>query len=240
MQIEKKLILCSILAISIGIATITPLAYFMSAKAQTFDEPWFNVNVPYAYFKANSTGNMYQSTNSIVLNATINSDAISQHTDARLEYFDFKLYSDQLSLANATFYLGMNSSAVEDPTALFAFSREDWFNSTAFGAGVYVTNLTGPLRLMGTGGSVSYVGEDSNWVNEQFGEILSTMENADKIYLDVCRLGYVTFDGNNTVVTLASNQVLQHLELTKTGDAFTYGDPATVRDQFFALPEPQY
>jgi hypothetical protein len=240
MQIEKKLILCSILAIAIGIASVAPLSFFMNVKAQTFDEPWFDITVPYAYFKANATDKLYQSTTSIVIQPTINQDALSQHTDARIEYFEFEIYSDQLQLSNATYYLGINSSAVEDPSSLFAFSRENWFNSSAFGAGCYVTNLTEPLHLMGTGGSVCYGFDDSSWINKNFGTILSTMENAQTIYLDVRRLGYVTFDGNNTVVTLASNQTIQHLELTKTGDAFTYGDPATVRDQFYSLPEPKY
>jgi hypothetical protein len=240
MQIEKKLIACSILAIAIGIATVVPLAFFMNVKAETYDEPWFNVEVPYAYFKANATDNFYQSTTSIVIQPTINHDALSHQTDARIEYFEFTIYSDTIQLSNATYTLAINSSAVEDPTSLFEFSRENWFNSSAFGAGCYVTNLTEPLHLMGTGSSVSYGFEDSSWINKNFGAILSTMENAQTIYLDVRRLGYVTFDGNNIVVTLASNQVIQHLEMTKTGDAFTFGDPASVRDQFYSLPEPQY
>ena len=171
---------------------------------------------------------------------TITIDAIREYSDARIEYFVFEINSDNLQLANATYHIGVNSAAVEDPTSLFTFSRENWFNSTAFGAGSYVTNLTEPLRLMGTGGSVTYVGEDSNWMNEQFGEILATMESANTIYLSVRRLGYVTFDGNNTVVTLASSEVIQYLELTKTGDAFTFGNPAAVQDQISSLPEPQY
>jgi hypothetical protein len=51
MQIEKKLILCSIIAISIGIAAVAPVAYFMNtpqASAQTIDNPWFNLNLSYA------------------------------------------------------------------------------------------------------------------------------------------------------------------------------------------------
>ena len=243
MQIEKKLILCSILAISIGIAAIVPVAYFMNntASAQTIDDPWFNVSVPYAYFKANTTDNFYQSNTAIILQPTINNDAISQQTDARIEYFVFDLFNEQgLQLANATFFIGMNSSAIGDPASLFTFSRENWFNSSAFGSGCYLTNFTEPVRLMGTGGSVVYGYGDSNAIKEKFGAVLATMENAQTIYLDVRRLGYVTFDGNNTIVTLAGDQVTQHLELTKTGDSFTYGNPAAVRDQFFSIPEPQY
>ena len=53
---EKKVITLSVIALMIGIATIVPLAFFMSARAETvFDKPWFNFNVPYAYLKANTT-----------------------------------------------------------------------------------------------------------------------------------------------------------------------------------------
>src|SRR5665647_1730310 len=54
MKLEKKLILCSILAIAIGIATVAPLAFFMSpAKAQTdtTDQPQFSFDLPYAYVR---------------------------------------------------------------------------------------------------------------------------------------------------------------------------------------------
>ena len=59
MQIEKKLILCSILAITIGIATIIPLEYLMNAEivaAAPNAEPWFNVNVPYTYVNLDQSG----------------------------------------------------------------------------------------------------------------------------------------------------------------------------------------
>ncbi|NLF88115.1 hypothetical protein GX563_04745, partial [Candidatus Bathyarchaeota archaeon] len=59
MQIEKKLILCSILAISIGIAAIIPLQYLMNTKTASAlpnVEPWFNPNIEYAYCNPNESG----------------------------------------------------------------------------------------------------------------------------------------------------------------------------------------
>jgi hypothetical protein len=248
MQIEKKLILCSILAVAIGIAAVVPVAYFMNAKsntifatAETLDKPWFDISVPYAYFKANTTDNFYQSSTAIILQPTINNDVVSQQTDARIEYFVFDILNEQgLQLANATFSIGTNSSTIGDPSSLFTFNRENWFNSSAFGSGYYLTNLTGPVRLLGTGGSVICGYGDSNEIKEKFGAVLATMENDQTIYLEARRLGYVTFDGNDTIVTLAGDQIIQRLELTKTGDSFTYGNPAAVRDQFYSIPEPQY
>jgi hypothetical protein len=76
---------------------------------------------------------------------------------------------------------------------------------------------------------MAYYTEDDNWNwrNSSSGAEFANSENVNTIYIDVRRLGYVTFDGNNTIVTLADNLVIQHLELLKNGDAFTYGVPPT-------------
>jgi hypothetical protein len=243
MQIEKRLIACSILALAIGIAAIAPLVFFMNAKAETFDDPWFNVSVPYAYFKINSTSHSYQTTSAIALNCTVNADAIRQHTDARVEYFEFQIYSAQGQIANVIYFLATNSSKVEDPVSMFAFSRENWFNSTAGGGGYFVTNFTVPLPLMRTGEAESYYDDDGNWISTRFGKTLIEVENTNTLYLDVRRLGYVTFDGNNTIVTLADNQAIQHLELVRNGDAFTYGDApgeSMLTPGELPFPEPQH
>ena len=85
MQIEKKIIICSILAISIGIASIAPLA-FLSVKAETtVNEPWFNVVVPYAYCTPNNNGanftmKTYGSMIDAIANFTLTPDALK---DAR-------------------------------------------------------------------------------------------------------------------------------------------------------------
>src|SRR5665647_2858518 len=105
MQIEKKLILCSILAISIGIATIAPLAYFMSTvKAQTDEAaPWFNVEVPYAVYTANLTDSpveypdglgsrmTYTTAHDIKFNFTVNPKAEPNLDGARAEYFELQI-----------------------------------------------------------------------------------------------------------------------------------------------------
>jgi len=52
MKLEKKLIACSILALIIGVSSVLPLTFLMSAtaKADTSNEPWFSINMPYAYW----------------------------------------------------------------------------------------------------------------------------------------------------------------------------------------------
>ncbi len=52
MKLEKKLIACSIIALIIGVSSVFPLAFFMTAtaKADTINEPWFSIDMPYAYW----------------------------------------------------------------------------------------------------------------------------------------------------------------------------------------------
>jgi hypothetical protein len=235
MQIEKKLILCSVLAVAIGIAGIVPVAYFMNTKsgsiyatAETLDKPWFNISVPYAYFKQQSNDTTYSASDAVAINTTINADVISQSTDARVEYFEFRFYTAQgTSIANVTYQLSVNSSAVSNPLMAFSFNRDNWFNSTAGGSGMCITNLTATRSLDRTGNSEICTSDDNSYITERFGQLINQVQESSTIYLDVLRVGYVTFYGNNTTVTLADNPLIQHLEMTKKGDAFTYGEVPT-------------
>ncbi|MCL2643319.1 MAG: hypothetical protein FWD52_07410 [Candidatus Bathyarchaeota archaeon] len=103
MKIEKKTIALCIFALAIGIATIVPLTYIapkMSATAQ--NNPWFNIDILYA----NTLPNTYNK-DSITINAAVNftitPDAINlKGADAKIEVFNFHIYSDQTSIINLT------------------------------------------------------------------------------------------------------------------------------------------
>jgi hypothetical protein len=110
-MIEKKLILCAILAITIGIATIVPLEYLMSApvaKADV-DQPWFNANVTYAYVNLDqSGGNSTASWDGVDVNGLANftltpAGMALQGADAKIEYYQFQISSDQGPIANITY-----------------------------------------------------------------------------------------------------------------------------------------
>ena len=49
------------------------------------------------------------------------------------------------------------------------------------------------------------------------------LRNATTLYIDVTKICTVTVTGNITVTTPGSNQILQHIELTNTGNGFLYG-----------------
>lgn len=233
MKLEKKLIACSILAIAIGIATIVPLAFLMSpAKAQTtLDMPWFNLNVPYVYWTANTseggatyiTGpGTFGEAFKIALNLTASPDvAKSTLPGARIEYYQMQVYSDQGQIANLTYYFGVNCTGSVDPSSTFSFARANWFNTTTIALAGFMPNFNGTLNpsLSTTEGGIV-----SSTVGNSFGvpkEILN-LQNAQVLYIDVRRLGYVTFNGNSTVVTLSDSGIDQHMELTKYGDGFLY------------------
>jgi hypothetical protein len=44
----------------------------------------------------------------------------------------------------------------------------------------------------------------------------------ETLYIDVSKVCIVTVKGNVTVTTPASSNIIQHMELTKTNDGFTY------------------
>jgi len=244
MKIEKKLIAFSVIAITIGIASIVPLAFFMSSvKAQTTDDvPWFNFDVVYASWNATSKDGAigylegigpvydlvsYSSTYLVLLNYSVNPDAIDILDNARVEYYQLQVYSDLGQIENVTYYFGANCKGDFDPTSSFIFARDDWFNTTTSGGGTFIIKFNGTLAdclasglgLCGIGGSSS----SNSFGNTTLPEEFLNIQNANKLYIDVRRLGSVTFEGNSTIITRASNEVIQHIELTKSGDQFVYG-----------------
>ena len=131
------------LIITIGIVTIVPLAFTMNntAKAHLFiDDSWFNINVPCAYFNADVTYDVtyysrsasryftydlyYRSAAIIAIQPSINPAALDKATDARIEYFECAVYTNELTLSKQYFYLTMNSSNVAGSDALFSFANK--------------------------------------------------------------------------------------------------------------------
>ena len=122
--IEIKLILCAILAITIGIATIVPMEYLMTVQAQAEAEiaqaqekanavacvqasvqPMFNdLNVTYAYsnpdrISLNDTMTLHGATIEAVVNFTLATDAL-KNADAQIEYYKFAVSSNQGQIFN--------------------------------------------------------------------------------------------------------------------------------------------
>lgn len=226
MQIEKKLILCSILAVAIGIAAIAPAAYFMNTAVSaqsTEDKPWFNLNINYATAGITNPFGEDIATYQVSYNYTVNPDAVDTKVGGRIEYYRLQVYSDKTQLVNTTAYLAVNCSEYLDRDAI-AFERKGWFNTSGLASvGSFSLNFTGTLDFAGAGASFGTTAKD-NPLNEKSGaQQLQDVQDAQTIYVDVYRIAYITCSNNSTTVHLANDEVIQHVELTKNGDQFVYG-----------------
>ena len=254
--LEKKLIISITLIITIGIATIVPLAFIMNntAKAHLFiDDSWFNINVPCAYFNADVTYDVtyysrpasryftydlyYRSAAIIAIEPSINPVALDKATDARIEYFECVVYTNELTLSKQYFYLTMNSSNVAGSDALFSFANKylenfnpDFsINPSGYGyGGMSVDDLEKPMPIWM---AIDYQNFGQNkTLNKNYLNVLDVIENTPTIYLDITRIGYVSVINTGTVTIVKDNTLIQHLEMKNTGDGFMLGNPANVVD----------
>ena len=246
MKIEKKLIACSILALIIGVSSVLPLMFLMSAtaKAETSPEPWFSVDMPYAYWMTKDGPIDYSSnplfpddlfddfgdlneTNSvseqhhIVLNFTLNVDTAKQPVDARLEYYQIDVSSDKEFIETKHWVIGTYNNSSFNVSSLltdFHFMRGEWFDSDTFD----------PMKDGGGGGllrpnwasglSILWPGGGSSCATIGHSNVVSALREAETVVLSLYRIGGVTFSGNSTEVTLANKELINQIQLEKYGE----------------------
>ena len=229
-MIEKKLILCGVIAIAIGIATILPLEYMMSAEAQanaqlTDIEPWFNVNVSYAYCNpdatsVNSTMSLYGASIEAVANFTLTPNAL-KNADAQIEYYQFAVSSDQGPIVNMGYYVSVEKQGITigaSGNGTIYFANGLTYNGPASNGGQCLI-----YDLWGSNYTMGYV---SNYILGTANDVpkaVTDLRNAQTLYIDVSKICTVTVNGNVTITTPASNEVIKHIELTKTGNGYVYG-----------------
>jgi hypothetical protein len=234
MIFEKKSIIFSILALIIGISSIIPAGYFLltTAKAETPDEPWFCVHVPYAYLVAkNGTFDDYEYpdyvyTNEtdvesvghlVLLNFTLATSIKNVEADARIEYFLIELRSENGVIMNDFAFVGTNSDS-SFGFGDFHFSRDGWFDtSNMSGGGLLKYNWTDGDSILwpSSGGSTGTIMEDS---------AVSKIMQAEELFITVYRLGWVTFSANSTLVTLSHDEVVSQIQLQKYGEGWLFND----------------
>jgi hypothetical protein len=264
-MIEKKLILCGILAIAIGVASIIPLEYMMAAQkqanAETTFTPWFNENVTYAYVNLDQSGsNSTASWDGVELNGLANftltpAGMALQGADAKIEYYQFQISSDQGPIANITYAvtltieeLGFHGAINNIPGipggGFMAITGYGPGNSFTFANGVtyngipnyngYSGGSTGLDVLVGNNSSLpegatnqtstqGFIDSYLAGYNGNQSQVVAELRNAKTLTIDVSRILSVSYNGNVTISTPSSNQVLQHIVLTKEGNAFIYG-----------------
>lgn len=240
MKIEKKLIACSIIAVIIGISSVFPLAFIMSATADTTDKPWFSIDMTFAYW-VTSNGTLpepdhYVNATDYVkcqhklgLNTTLNVDTTNEASDGRVEYYKIEVSSDQGLIQTLMYFVGTNSNSSFSITNIvdgMHFSSEDWFDTDEFvsGGGSIVSNWTTgssdglPLSfLCGTEESTS---EESN-----IGQRITQLGEAQTITITIYRVGWATFTGDSITFTSANNEVVDQIQLEKYGEeGWLYND----------------
>ncbi len=253
-MIEKKLILCGILAITLGIAAIVPLEYMMSAQAQENAQQAnaaqqanteipnvqplvSDVNITYAYcnpnkISSNDTSTLYGASIEVVANFTLNPDAL-KNADAQVEYYKFAVSSDQGPIINLGYYIVLEGKSamvtvtgIGGPEGTINFANGLTFNGPSnagqginFGSGGQDINY----GQFPTNYTIGYV---SNWIlgsdPNNLPQAAAELRSAQTLYIDVSKLCTVTVNGNVTVTTPASNQILQHITLTNLGSGFGF------------------
>jgi hypothetical protein len=239
MKIEKKIVALCMCALVIGIATALPLTYFTPriVSAQNSD-PMFDIRPEFVYFYANVVDDVYQCAIGVGFTPLIDFDTFNPHTVAKIEYYEFVYYTDNQELGRTSHFIGANYSYVDDESIqnFSSFSRATWFennfertcyghwnnaDSALFHGGVTASIMGGLNHL----GFAEFEYDDNEPLKETNSAILMALENKQTIYMDAIRVGYTTFDDNNNIIVAYTNDpIIQRLELTKNGDAYTFGN----------------
>ncbi|MDR2707901.1 MAG: hypothetical protein LBB87_04070 [Nitrososphaerota archaeon] len=276
---RKKLITSIALVITIGIATIIPLAFFMSGtntvKAQqSVTDSLFNIDIPCAYYNADVTYNVeinsmidgrhsvfdawYRDAAVIAVQPSINYDALDNDTVARIEYFEYTVYTDNLQLQKSYSYFAFNEKAFDQyndgPSAYFAMNyytenmRSHLRDGDYFG-GFSVTDPEDPMIVWVAGNHANRGYGADETIDETYRNILAEVESTQTIYLDIRRVAYVSISVDGTMMVVEDNKIIQHLELTKNDEGFMFGTPADIpvevysgrqREYYFGLPTIPY
>jgi hypothetical protein len=228
MKIEKKLVALSILAFTIGIATIAPMTVFMNAKAQdaqAYTDPWFNIETALAYLRVDPIEGGYRVTHKIDPQRSLTDNALSQRAEARIEYFEFTYYTEDRKLLTEIFCISMTNDGSGEHKQSYRnceiirekmldpeyFNLEDGIDGMSGYDIDWLDDLTKLADIRG--GGRSFCSTDDRF---------STVLEAQTIYLEVKRICYITIDGDNTVITWIPNSDIQRIELTRYGDIFAF------------------
>jgi hypothetical protein len=215
--------------------------------------PWFDVSIPYAYVNLYDSGGndtmtwdgaMFQA----IANFTLTSDAISlKNADAQIEFYQFRVYSDNAAIVNVTYSVAVCREELNVPGIpggcymaitgsgcnTFTFADGTTYDGNAVagdsicGGGQVIANMPGILPDKNY--TVAVVGSyiaDYNGNNAV--QTLPELRNAQTLYIDVSKICSVSYQGNSsstiaTTTTMASNEILCHIALTKTENGFVYG-----------------
>ena len=242
---RKKLILYSAIALMVGVASIVPLVFLMSAKAEVSpdEQPQFNLTIPYAYI-GNYLDNSSETNRTTILHArdansnwvpivfqiafkaTPNFDPKAVASDAIFEYYLIEIFSEKGFIENVP-YAAYASCNTSKPWGVFLFSRYNWFDSNSSDP---------PLDAWGVSGSANgtslglKAGPGLDW-NRSLGQ-------PESMFLTVRRQGWVILNSNSTTARLADPEVILQIQLEKFGDGFLHNE--VIPEDEMAQTDPLY
>jgi hypothetical protein len=249
---------------------------FMNAKAQpSIADSLFNIDIPCAYYNANVTYNVvihdiihggsdrvhdiwYRDSAVIAVQPSINYTVLDKDTMARIELFEYTVYTDKLQLQKTHSYLAFNEDAFGQYNDRRGFAsgyweeelldRDDGMSGHSFG-GESVNDPAEQMPVWIAGNNENHGYRQGETMSKTHANILAAIEAAQTIYLDVRRVAYISLSVDGTVLVVEDNKLLQHLELIKNDDGFMFGAPADIpvevysgrqREYYFGLPNIPY
>ncbi len=238
MQIEKKLILCSVLAVAIGIAAIVPLAFFMSpatAQTDTNDQPQFNFDMPYAYVRNvwdNST--LTDDTYGWAFAFTFKTSPTFELTNGSVAYYyetyRAELTSEKGSIANITLPVWTTSDTPVSNTngsgsVSTSYTSENISDASASNDNfaLYFDQNWYNFTYGDTSGRAGpYDGVATNYRNG-FGENWDLSSGApETLTLTIYRENWIIRTPNSTEIHTASPEAIQTIQLQRYGNGFIY------------------
>jgi len=232
MKIEKRMIALCICTLAIGLATVLPLAYFTPRTASAQTNPWFDADILYANVIPNQFDVSGDVVN-VVVNFTFTPDAVNlKGADAKIEVFNFHIYTDKTSIANTTYCLALSGNLF-DPKSPGGFRPAiqgcgpDLFNF-ADGTRLNITEVFGDTEgITSAVYSSSIAGLDTNYegnpyfqedylegrvsafLSEENGEksaqALTNLRNAQTLYVEVTRVMTITYHHQTNIDSSTSS-----------------------------------
>ncbi|MDR2720164.1 MAG: hypothetical protein LBC03_05125 [Nitrososphaerota archaeon] len=256
---DRKTIALCMFALVIGIGAILPIAYFTPGLGiNTIQaKPVFDPNVCSVAVFPDSTAILSGYGDAAVVDIdaayAVHSIVHFKDVDAKIEVYNYHIYSDQASIANITHTIAITKNVPDSnspngfTSAIMDRSREKSTYTFADGTILDITEVIGYVESSRLSGIIYDQGPTDDLVSmhdiillsasngEKSAQALYNMREAQKIYVDVTMVLYVTYKHPNNyslssiiTTTFANDDVLFHVELTKMDDeSFRYDTKET-------------
>jgi hypothetical protein len=245
MKTEKRIIALCLCSLVIGMAITLPLTYVTPKAVGAQTNSWFDTDIVYANVIPSPLGALDGSEDliNIVPHFALTPDALNlKGADAKVEVFNFHVYSDQTSIVNITAWLARTGRILEAP-AIGEVAND--YVTFADGTKYDFKDAVGKTAVITCAGVLSErYGEDGLGFNSCTGVILAeggekelaqalvNLRTAQTLYIDVTRVMTITYQHqanadlttSSITTTLANNsEVMAHTELAKTDFGFATG-----------------